>query len=93
MCISSRELNSFRLEIKRKRKTQHSRIEQGKGKEKPLINGEVEFLSYGGDLRRRNTGGDESVADSRGRRGPPPGIGMGFHVQGVHRGVPGRGGV
>jgi len=62
-------------------------------KEKLLINGKVVFLSYGGDLRCHRAGGDESVADSRGRRGPPPGNGMGFHVQGVHGGVPGRGGV
>ena len=78
---------------KEKKKSSIPELSKEREKEKPLINGEVEFVGYGGDLRRRNTGGDESVADSRGRRGPPPGIGMGFHVQGVHRGVSGRGGV
>ena len=95
MCISSRELNSFHLGEKGERKKDAAFLNwarKGK-KEKPLINGEVVFLSCGDDLRRHRTGGNESVPDSRGRRGPPPGNGMGFHVQGVHRGVPGRGGV
>ena len=57
------------------------KIEEGKG----VLDGQVIFLSYHVDLRRHGIGGDESVADSRGRRGPPLGNGMGFqHVQGDH---------
>lgn len=66
---------------KKKKEDISFRIEEGKG----VLDGQVIFLSYHVDLRRHGIGGDESVADSRGRRGPPLGNGMGFqHVQGDH---------